>query len=98
MLFLAGPSERTNAFDTTGGSEKLERGVHAGCYQHLTSVENMSQLRQFSIGECCAEQLFPLCRLFPNSMIPTSTACISLRDDRCYVVIPAFQCRSWQGD
>lgn len=45
MLSLAGPSERTNAFDTTGGSEKLERGVHAGCYQHLTSVENMSQLR-----------------------------------------------------
>lgn len=45
MLFLAGPSERTSVFDTTGGSEKLEREVHAGCYQPLTSVENMNQWR-----------------------------------------------------
>lgn len=36
VLFLAEPSERTGAFDTGGGGEKLERGVHAGCYQCLT--------------------------------------------------------------
>lgn len=37
VLFLAEPSEGSGAFDTTGGGgEKLERGVHAGCYQCLT--------------------------------------------------------------
>ena len=36
LLFLAEPSKRAGAFDTTSGGEKLERVVHAGCYQHLT--------------------------------------------------------------
>lgn len=37
VFFLAEPSEGSGAFDTTGGGgEKLERGVHAGCYQCLT--------------------------------------------------------------
>lgn len=35
-LFLVVPSKGAGAFDSVVGGERLERGVHAGCYQHLT--------------------------------------------------------------